>query len=103
MANADRVRVRASNYFFSQQVLLTDIQGLSIARPIVYGNSARLLTSEERENVPPEHTHRWTVALRSAASAPGSDIVGGADDLSYFIKRVSFKLHETYPNPMRSA
>ncbi|KAH7876470.1 yeats family protein [Lentinula edodes] len=86
MANADRVRVR----------------GLSIARPIVYGNSARLLTSEERENVPPEHTHRWTVALRSAASAPGSDIVGGADDLSYFIKRVSFKLHETYPNPMRN-
>lgn len=50
----------------------------------------------------PDHTHRWTVAVRSAASAPDSDIVGGADDLSYFIKRVTFKLHETYPNPTRN-
>jgi hypothetical protein len=28
--------------------------------------------------------------------------VGGADDLSYFIKRVTFRLHETYPNHSRS-
>lgn len=33
---------------------------------------------------------------------PDSDVVGGADDLSYFIKRVTFKLHETYANPTRS-
>lgn len=26
---------------------------------------------------------------------------GGADDLSYLIKKVTFKLHETYPNPNR--
>jgi YEATS domain-containing protein 4 len=50
----------------------------------------------------PEHSHRWTVAVRGATSAPDSDIVGGADDLSYFIKRVTFKLHDTYPNPTRS-
>jgi len=31
-----------------------------------------------------------------------TDSVGGADDISYFIKRVSFKLHETYPNPNRN-
>ncbi|KAJ4479012.1 yeats-domain-containing protein [Lentinula aciculospora] len=86
MANAERVRVR----------------GLSIFRPIIWGNSATLLTREEREKVPAEHTHKWTVAVRSATSAPGSDIVGGADDLSHFLKRVSFKLHETYPNPMRN-
>ncbi|OSD04575.1 yeats family protein [Trametes coccinea BRFM310] len=87
MASNDRVRVR----------------GVEIHRPIIYGNTAVVLTQKEREALPtPDHTHRWTVAVRSAASAPDSDIVGGADDLSYFIKRVTFKLHDTYPNPNRN-
>ncbi|KAF5392975.1 hypothetical protein D9757_001143 [Collybiopsis confluens] len=86
MANAERVRVR----------------NLSIFRPIIYGNTATLLTADEKDKYPAEHTHKWTVAVRSAASAPGSDIVGGADNLAYFIKRVSFKLHDTYANPTRS-
>ncbi|KAI0303971.1 yeats family protein [Russula brevipes] len=78
-------------------------RGLSIYRPIIYGNTAVVLTPEEREAHPSrEHTHRWTVAVRSAASAEDSDVVGGADDLGYFIRRVSFKLHETYPNPSRT-
>ncbi|KZS97820.1 yeats-domain-containing protein [Sistotremastrum niveocremeum HHB9708] len=76
------------------------VRGLSVHRPIIYGNTAWLLTPEERATVNPDHTHRWTVALRSAASAPGK--VGDADDLSYFIKRVTFKLHETYPTPNRN-
>jgi len=46
--------------------------------------------------------------VRSATSPPPEgheDVVpiGGEDDLSYFIKKVSFKLHDTYPNPTRSA
>ncbi|KAH9999988.1 yeats family protein [Russula vinacea] len=78
-------------------------KGLSIYRPIIYGNTAVVLTPEEREAHPSrEHTHRWTVAVRSAATAEDSDIVGGADDLGYFIRRVTFKLHETYPNPSRN-
>ncbi|KAA1466567.1 yeats-domain-containing protein [Dentipellis sp. KUC8613] len=81
------------------------VRGLSIYRPVVYGNIAVVLTDEERQALPPqsrEHTHRWTVAVRSAASAPDSELVGGADDLSYFLKRVTFKLHETYPNATRN-
>jgi len=79
------------------------VRGLSIHRPIIYGNTATVLTPKERESLSsPDHTHRWTVAVRSAASEPDSDIVGGADDLSYFIKRVAFKLHDTYPNPSRN-
>ncbi len=78
-------------------------QGVTISRPIIYGNTAVVLSQKERETLPsPDHTHRWTVAVRSAASAPDSDVVGGADDLSYFIKRVTFKLHDTYTNPNRS-
>jgi hypothetical protein len=83
-------------------LLLIFCQGVTIHRPLIYGNTACLLTTEEKKNAPPDHTHRWTVAVRSAASAQGSDIVGGADDISYFIKRVTFKLHDTYPNPTRS-
>jgi len=76
---------------------------LSIFRPIIYGNTATALAQKERDTLTsPDHTHRWTVAVRSAASVPDSDIVGGADDLSYFIKRVTFKLHDTYPNPTRN-
>ncbi|KAI6130248.1 yeats family protein [Pisolithus croceorrhizus] len=79
------------------------VRGVTIHRPIIYGNTATVLTAAERETCPfPDHTHRWTLAVRSAASAPDSDIVGGADDLSYFIKRVTFKLHDTYSNPTRN-
>ncbi|KAH9482322.1 Protein AF-9-like protein [Psilocybe cubensis] len=79
------------------------VRGTSIFRPIIYGNTATVLTSQEKLLAPSqEHTHRWTVAVRSAASPPNSDQVGGADDLSYFIKRVTFKLHDTYPNPSRN-
>lgn len=67
-----------------------------------------MLTAADKAELkpPPDHTHRWTVALRSAASQPTNgenegDIVGGKDDLSYFIKRVTFKLHDSIPNPTR--
>ncbi|KAJ7044892.1 yeats family protein [Mycena alexandri] len=81
------------------------VRGLNIYRPIIYGNTATVLSAKAREALAataPDHTHTWTVAVRGAASAPDQDIVGGADDLSHFIKRVTFKLHDTYPNPSRN-
>ncbi|CAG8648317.1 12467_t:CDS:2 [Acaulospora colombiana] len=67
-----------------------------------------MLTPEEKTALrcPPDHTHQWTVALRSAASQPTNGqeeggVVGGKDDLSHFIKRVTFKLHESFANPSR--
>lgn len=81
-------------------------QGLAIHRPIIYGNDARIIPLEERKA--DGHTHTWTVAVKAAAAPPGAqeqsdDVVfGGADDLSCFIKKVTFKLHETIPNPLRS-
>jgi|ERR1700722_2146236 len=102
--SVDRTRSSQSELLFVSFILqsLTTIQGLTISRSIIYGNTATALTAKERETVNPEHTHRWTVAVRSAASEPDSDSVGGADDMGHFIKRVTFKLHETYPNPTRS-
>ena len=79
------------------------VRGVSVHRPIIYGNYSVLLTPTERASVSPDHTHRWTVAVRSAASPEGKpDTTGGADDLTHFIKRVNFKLHETYSQPNRS-
>lgn len=85
-----------------------------IHRPIVYGNTAVLLTASERETLTNnDHTHRWTVGVRSASSYPPTagmkrgnvnevQEVGGMEDISYFVKKVVFKLHETYPSPVRS-
>jgi YEATS domain-containing protein 4 len=49
------------------------------------------------------------VFVTSAATAPPKEgdvenidyIPGGADDLGYMIKRISFKLYDTYPNANR--
>ena len=106
--------------------------GIQVHRPIIYGSHARLLTDEEKISAPPgrecspvpppclfmlrqtsKDTHRWTIFLASATSAPPlkpfspTDPVdidylpGGNDDLGSFLKRVTFRLHETYTNPAR--
>ena len=54
-------------------------------------------------------THRWSIFLTSATSPPPKAgeaedmdyVPGGADDLTYMLKKVTFRLHETYPNPSR--
>ena len=137
------------------------VRGLAIHRPILYGSTSTPLTPAEKLAAPPDHTHKWTVAVRSAASHPlpslsaisgapnnanfehGSELaatnaaagasgtgtpttpaaagsaatistrgrdqehdyhkmVGGKDDITHYIKRVQFKLHDTYPQPTRN-
>lgn len=56
-------------------------KGVTIVKPLVYGNISRLL-SEPLEN---KHTHRWTCYVRPYKN----------EDMSY-IKKISFKLHESY-------
>lgn len=58
-------------------------KGVTIVKPIIYGNIARALP-EPRAN----HTHEWTVYLKPYKN----------EDMT-FIKKISFKLHESYgPN-----
>jgi len=145
------------------------MRGLAIHRGILIGNTATPLSEAERIVSAPDHTHKWTVAVRSVASHPLPSIseadqlglasssrgthqnvegsvtnvnagtstsaanterevsvsgtpapstgvstrgresetdyhkmVGGKDDISHFIKRVQFKLHETYPQHTRN-
>ncbi|SCU80443.1 LAMI_0B02410g1_1 [Lachancea mirantina] len=68
------------------------IKTLSVSRPIIYGNTAKKMTGVRPPNAPVEHTHMWTIYVKGPQG----------EDLSTFIKRVVFKLHDTYPNPTRS-
>lgn len=70
------------------------IKFVSVSVPILYGNHAVKLAPERRKpTTPAEHTHEWTVFFK-----PVLDNV----DLTPLIKKVTFKLHETYENPVRS-
>lgn len=67
------------------------IKTLSVCRPIIYGNTAKKMGPNRPNNAPAEHTHLWTIFVRDPRG----------EDISYYIKKVVFKLHETYPNHTR--
>ncbi|KAG0671229.1 NuA4 histone H4 acetyltransferase complex and the SWR1 complex subunit [Maudiozyma exigua] len=67
------------------------IKTISVSRPIIYGNTAKKMGDVRPPNAPAEHTHIWTIFLRGPQN----------EDISYYIKQVVFKLHDTYPNSTR--
>ncbi|ABN65875.1 yeast chromatin modifying complex protein [Scheffersomyces stipitis CBS 6054] len=70
------------------------IKFISISVPVLYGNHAIRLTPEKRKpTTPTDHTHEWTVFFKPVLNNI---------DLTPLIKKVTFKLHETYENPVRS-
>ncbi|CAH4037143.1 YEATS domain-containing protein 4 [Pieris brassicae] len=64
------------------------VKGLVIVKPIVYGNVARYFGKKREED---GHTHQWTVYVKPYAN----------EDMSAYIKKIHFKLHESYANPNR--
>ncbi|KAF1757704.1 hypothetical protein GCK72_014160 [Caenorhabditis remanei] len=60
----------------------------SVVKPIVYGNTAVPLV-HKREN--DQHTHQWTVFLKPYL----------AEDPTKWIRKVQFRLHESYANQTR--
>ncbi|XP_041977623.1 YEATS domain-containing protein 4 [Aricia agestis] len=64
------------------------IKGLTVVKPIVYGNIARYFGKKREED---GHTHQWTVYVKPYTN----------EDMSSYIKKVHFKLHESYANPNR--
>ncbi|KXX79523.1 Protein AF-9 [Madurella mycetomatis] len=70
------------------------VKGVQIFRPFVYGTTARPFdekTNPKPPDVPDDHTHSWTVFVK------GIDDV----DITYWLRRVQFKLHESIPNHVR--
>ncbi|KAK0722462.1 YAF9-like protein [Lasiosphaeria miniovina] len=71
------------------------VKGTQIYRPFIYGTTARPFdadTNPKPPGVPDDHTHSWTVFVK------GIDDV----DITYWLRRVQFKLHESIPNHVRT-
>lgn len=64
------------------------LRGTVISKPIVYGNMARYFGKKREED---GHTHQWTVFLKPFEN----------EDMSTYVRKVIFKLHESYANPNR--
>ncbi|XP_065842405.1 YEATS domain-containing protein 4-like [Oscarella lobularis] len=64
------------------------VKGVTIVKPIIYGNIARYFGKKREED---GHTHSWTIYVRPCQN----------EDISIYIKKVHFKLHESYPTPVR--
>ncbi|XP_071482103.1 YEATS domain-containing protein 4-like [Diadema setosum] len=64
------------------------IKGITIIKPIVYGNVSRYFGKKREED---GHTHQWTIYVKPFRN----------EDLSTYVKKIQFKLHESYANPLR--
>jgi len=60
-----------------------------IVKPIIFGNTSQAFPKAREED---GHTHAWTVYLKSYEN----------EDMSVFIKKVQFKLHNSYAVPVRT-
>lgn len=70
------------------------MKGVQIIRPFVYGTTARPfdpVKNPKPESVPADHTHSWTVFVKGVDDT----------DITYWVKKVQFKLHDSIPNPNR--
>jgi len=71
------------------------VKGVSIFRPFMYGTTAKPfdpVKNPKPAGIPAEHTHSWTVFVKAVDDS----------DISYWLKKVQFKLHETIPNHVQS-
>lgn len=57
-------------------------------KPIVYGNISKGFGKKREED---GHTHQWTVYVKPFNN----------EDMSAYVKKIHFKLHESYENPNR--
>jgi len=71
----------------AQKEKVQRLKGVSIDRPIVYGNLAIPLGKKAEEG----KTHKWICYVRGAYN----------EDISYFVKKVIFLLHPSFNNPKR--
>lgn len=61
--------------------------------PLVYGSEAQPFDPAKRPaDAPEDHTHHWRVFVKGVND----------EDISYWLKKVQFKLHETYAQSVRT-
>ncbi|KEF59951.1 YEATS domain-containing protein 4 [Exophiala aquamarina CBS 119918] len=68
------------------------VRGVQVYRPFIYGTEALPFDPETRpKDAPADHTHKWKVFVRGI----------NGEDISYWLRKVQFKLHDTYANSIR--
>ncbi|RMZ89180.1 hypothetical protein DV736_g3595, partial [Chaetothyriales sp. CBS 134916] len=68
------------------------VRGVQIYRPFIYGTEAIPFDPANRpKDAPADHTHKWKVFVRGINN----------EDISYWLRKVQFKLHDTYANSVR--
>lgn len=70
------------------------VKGTQVSRPFVYGTTARPfdpVKNPKPDGVPENHTHSWTAFLKGVDDT----------DITYWLKRVQFKLHDSYKDGPR--
>ena len=65
------------------------LAGVTVVKPIVYGSVAHELHNKQSAETP--HTHKWTVYVKPYIN----------EDMSAYVEKVSFKLHDTCSKPRR--
>ncbi|KAF3402151.1 hypothetical protein DPV78_004063 [Talaromyces pinophilus] len=69
------------------------VRGVSVYRPFVFGSEAHPFDPENKPaNAPPDHTHQWRVFVKGV----------NGEDITYWLRKVQFKLHETYAQSVRT-
>ncbi|KAE8551918.1 hypothetical protein EYB25_005809 [Talaromyces marneffei] len=69
------------------------VRGVSVYRPFVFGSEANPFDPENKPaNAPPDHTHQWRVFVKGV----------NGEDITYWLRKVQFKLHETYAQSVRT-
>ncbi len=70
------------------------VKGIQIFRPFIFGTTARPFdekTNPKPAGVPDDHTHSWEVFMKGVDDT----------DITHWLRRVQFKLHESIPNHIR--
>ncbi|KAK5946324.1 NuA4 histone H4 acetyltransferase complex and the SWR1 complex subunit [Knufia obscura] len=78
------------------------LRGVQIHRPFVFGSEAVPFDPANRpRDAPPDHTHRWRVFVRGIPTSTTAGQQNQTTDISHWLKKVQFKLHDTYANSVR--
>ncbi|EEY22809.1 YEATS domain-containing protein [Verticillium alfalfae VaMs.102] len=69
------------------------VKGTQVCRPFIYGTTAIPFGPENPKppGVPDDHTHSWQVFVKGLDDT----------DVTYWLRRIQFKLHESIPNHVR--
>jgi len=70
-----------------KQTLNRRVKGVTVERPLIFGN----LAWWQGKKADPAHTHKWTAFVRGPQN----------EDISYFVKKIVFYLHESFERPKR--